>query len=330
MAVQEALREALVAIEGGAGAQLAPSGLAACTLALFTVARAGGEVLVTDAVYGPTRRFCDQMLKRMGCAPRYYDPRIAAGIADLINDKTCAVFMESPGSVTLEVQDVPAIVAAARPRNVATIIDNTWSAGVFFKPFDHGVDLSVQALSKYQAGHADLLIGAVLASTPEWAERVRQAYKQIGLGASPDDAYLALRGLRTMAVRLERQRASALKIAQWLETQPQVARVIHPALPSNPDHALWKRDFTGANGLFSFVLKPTPEARVKAMVEGFDIFSMGFSWGGYESLAVPCNKNITRTAVPWREQGELIRLSIGLEHPDDLIADLQTGLARLS
>lgn len=329
MAIQDALKQALIAVEGGAGAVLAPSGLSACTLALLTVAEGGGELLVTDSVYGPTRRICDTMLKRLGVATRYFDPRIGAGIADLITDKTCGVFLESPGSVTFEIQDVPAIAAATRARSVPVMIDNTWSAGVYFKPFDHGVDLSIQALTKYQAGHADAFLGAVLCATPRWEERVRNAYKQLGLNASPDDAYLVLRGMRTMAVRLERQSASALKIAQWLDQRPEVARVAHPALPSSPDHAIWKRDFTGASGLFGAVLKPAPEAGVKAMFEGFSVLSMGFSWGGYESLAIP-NENFHRTAVPWREDGALIRLSIGLEHVDDLIADLEQGLARLA
>ncbi len=330
MAVQEALRDALVAIEGGAAACLAPSGLSACTLALLTTARAGGEVLITDNVYGPTRRFADTMLKRLGVTPRYFDPHIGGDIASLINDTTCAIFLESPGSLTFEIHDVRAITTAAKARNVPTILDNTWSAGVYFKPFAHGVDLSVQALTKYQAGHADAFMGAVLSSTPQWGERVRAAYKQLGLGASPDDAYLVLRGLRSMSARLERQSASALQIAQWLETQPQVARAVHPALPSHPDHALWKRDFTGASGVFGFVLNPVSVERVKAMMEGFELFAMGFSWGGYESLAVPNEGNIGRTATTWKAEGPLIRLSIGLEHPDDLIADLAAGLARLS
>lgn len=330
MAVQEALRDALVAIEGGAAACLAPSGLSACTLALLTTARAGGEVLITDNVYGPTRRFADTMLKRLGVTPRFFDPHIGADIASLINDATCAIFLESPGSLTFEIHDVRAITTAAKARNVPTILDNTWSAGVYFKPFAHGVDLSVQALTKYQAGHADAFMGAVLSSTPQWGERVRAAYKQLGLGASPDDAYLVLRGLRSMSARLERQSASALQIAQWLETQPQVARAVHPALPSHPDHALWKRDFTGASGVFGFVLNPVSVERVKAMMEGFELFAMGFSWGGYESLAVPNEGNIGRTATTWKAEGPLIRLSIGLEHPDDLIADLAAGLARLS
>ena len=329
MAVQEALREALVGVEGGADAVLAPSGLGAVTLALLSVAREGSELLVTDAAYAPTRRFCDTMLKRFGVSTRYYDPRIGAGIADLITDGTCALFMESPGSVTMEFQDVPAIARVAKAKGVPTIIDNTWSAGVWFKPFDHGVDLSVQALTKYQSGHADAFLGAVLCATPQWAERVRAAYKQLGLGASPDDAYLVLRGIRSLAVRLERQGASALAVARWLETRPEVARVLHPSLESSQDHAIWKRDFSGSSGLFSFVLRPIERQRVERMLGCLSIFAMGFSWGGYESLAIPGDPHLTRGASTPKLEGELVRLSIGLEHPDDLIADLERGFATL-
>jgi cysteine-S-conjugate beta-lyase len=330
MAVQEALREALVAIEGGAGATLTPSGLAACTLALMTVARAGGELLVTDALYAPTRRFCETTLKRFGVTTRYIDPRIGAGIADLITGETCGMFLESPGTHTLEVMDVPAIAAAAKARNVPVILDNTWAAGVYFKPFEHGVDISVQALTKYQSGHADTFVGAALGGTPEWAARLNASYKQLGLFASPDDCFLMLRGLRTLAVRLERQSASALTVARWLEARPEVAQVRHPALPSHPDHAIWKRDFTGASGLFSFQLKPASDKRVKAMLESLSIFAMGFSWGGYESLIVPSGKDIRRTVTKPPSDGTLLRVSVGLEHPDDLIADLAQSFARLS
>jgi len=329
MAVQEALRDALVAIEGGAGAVLTPSGLSACTLALMTVARAGGELLVTDALYAPTRRFCETALKRFGVTTRYIDPRIGAGVADLLSQQTCGVFLESPGTHTFEVMDTPAIAAAAHARNVPVILDNTWSAGIYFKPFKHGVDISVQALTKYQSGHADAFVGAALGATSEWALRLNATYKQLGLFASPDDCYLLLRGLRTLSVRLERQSQSALQIAHWLEGRPEVARVIHPALPSHTDHAIWKRDFTGASGVFAIELRPAPPERVKAMLERLSIFAMGFSWGGYESLIVPSGKDIRR-AVSKLPEGPLLRLSIGLEHPDDLIADLAQGFEKLA
>ncbi|MEZ5996956.1 MAG: cystathionine beta-lyase [Hyphomonadaceae bacterium] len=329
MAAHEALCEALLAVEGGAGAVLAPSGLAACTLALLTVARGGGEVLVVDSVYKPTRNFSDSVLERLGISVRYYDPRIGEAIAGLITDKTCAIMLESPGSLTFEVQDVPAIVKAARARGVATIIDNTWSAGVYFKPFDHGVDISVQALSKYQGGHADVLMGAVIGGTPHWAKAVLETWRQLGLGVSADDAYLVLRGMRSLSARLERHAASALQIARWIEGQPQVSRMLCPALESSPDHALWKRDFTGASGLFAFVLKPAPAERVAAMLESLKLFGLGFSWGGFESLAIPCDPQIVRTAQPWRAEGQTVRLSIGLEDPEDLKADLAQALARI-
>lgn len=329
MATQDALKEALVAVEGGAGATLAPSGLAACALAILSVARAGGEVLVTDSVYRPTRRFCDRMLKRLGMRVRYYPPRIGAGIAGLMTDETFAVYMESPGSLTFEVQDVSAIAAAAHARGAAAILDNTWSAGALFKPFKHGVDLSVQALTKYQLGHADAFLGAVLAATPEFAHRTQAAYSELGYGISPDDAYLVLRGMRTLAVRLDRQGETSLKVANWLATRPEVSRILHPALSSHPDHALWARDFNGPAGLFAFELRETAPQKLKAMLESMRVFAMGFSWGGYESLLVPTSPQIVRTAEPWKGEGTLMRASIGLEHADDLIADLDQAFARL-
>ncbi|MGE0828325.1 MAG: cystathionine beta-lyase [Hyphomonadaceae bacterium] len=330
MAVHEALKDALLSVEGGAGATLASSGLLACTLAILAFAKEGGEILVVDSVYGPTRRFCNRMLKRLGVRTIYYDPMIGAGIADLITDKTIAVFLESPGSLTFEVQDVPAIAAAARARHVPTIIDNTWSAGLYFKPFDHGVDLSIQALSKYQAGHADLLMGAVLASTKQLSERVRWAAKELGSGVGPDDAFLALRGMRSLPARLAQQSQAALEIARWLASRPEVARVLHPALPSCPGHEFWSRDFHGASGLFSVVLHDAARERLPAMLEHLEVFSMGFSWGGFESLIIPCDPQLERTAAPWRAEGPLVRLSIGLEHPADLISDLEAGFARLA
>lgn len=330
MAVHAALEQSLLSIEGGAGATLAASGLAAVTLALLAVVKSGGEVLMTDAAYKPTRRFCERFLTRMGVTTRFYDPRIGAGITDLITDKTQVIFLESPSSLTFEVQDVPAIVAAAKARGVTTILDNTWSAGVYFKPFAFGVDISVQALSKYQGGHNDAFMGAVLAATPEWANRVRQTYKELGLFASPDDSYLVLRGMRSLALRLDRQGTSALKLAAWLEQRPEVAAVLHPALANSPDHILWKRDFLGSSGVFAFTLKSTPPERVTTMLEALCLFSMGFSWGGYESLIVPVDRGMVRTAAPWKAEGPTIRLSVGLEHPDDLIADLDQAFAALN
>jgi len=329
--VHDTLVAALTDISGGCGAVLAPSGLAACTTALLSFASAGGEVLVTDSVYAPTRRFCDGLLARMGVPTRYFDPRIGAGIEALITDRTQVIFLESPGSLTFEVQDVPAITKAARARNVITIIDDTWSAGVFFKPFDHGVDVSVQALTKYQAGHADVLLGAALASDPAHLARLQRTGKELGQGGgSAEDAYLTLRGLRTMPLRLAHQAASALKIARWLEDRADVASVLHPGLPSHPDHALFKRDFSGAAGVFAFTLaRDTTDAQLGAMLNNLSLFGLGFSWGGYESLAVNCTEQSMRKVARWGDKGPLVRLSIGLEDPDDLIADLEAGLARL-
>lgn len=330
--VHDALAAALADISGACGAALAPSGLAACTVALLSFASAGGEVLVTDSVYAPTRRFCDGLLARMGVTTRYYDPRIGADIASLIGERTQAVFLESPGSLTFEIQDAPAIAAAARARNVVSIIDDTWSAGHFFKPFQHGIDVSVQALTKYQAGHADVLLGATLARDPAHLARLKRTVKELGLGCgAAEDAYLTLRGLRTMPLRLERQATSALRIAQWLQTRVDVAAVLHPALETHPDHHLFRRDFSGASGVFSFVLAAsTTKAQLAAMLDGLRLFGLGFSWGGYESLAVDCNEQGLRTLPTWRGSGPIIRLSIGLEDPDDLIADLEAGFSRLN
>lgn len=324
------LEAAFVAIEGGAGATLAPSGLAACTLALMSVTGAGKRLLVSDSIYGPTRRFCDSVLARLGVETVYLPPRIGSGITALLGPDVAAVMMESPGSMTLEIQDAPAIARAARAVGAVTIIDNTWSAGLVFQPVSVGIDLSVQAATKYQAGHADAFMGAVIAATPSLDQKVRQTAKALGLAVSPEDAALTLRGIRTLPVRFARQADSALTVAQWLAQHPHVAQVLHPALPSHPDHALWRRDFSGASGLFSIVLHPTPPEKVSAMLEQLTLFAMGFSWGGFESLILPCDPQIKRTCEPWRAAGPLVRLSIGLEDPQDLIADLDHALNALA
>jgi cystathionine beta-lyase len=324
---QWTLSEALTELEPGAGGtMLYSSGLAAVTASILAVLRAGDELLMVDSVYGPTRRFCDGLLGRYGVSTHYYDPLAGAGIAELIGEKTRAIFLESPGSQTLEVQDVPAICAVARERGIATLIDNTWATPLFFPALGHGVDISILAATKYVGGHADLMLGAVTA-TPEYYPRVERASWDLGHAASPDDCWLAARGLRTMAVRLRQHEASALKVARWLKDQPQVARVLHPALPDCPGHAHWKRDFRGSTGLFSFVLNGGDDAARTRLIDGLELFGIGYSWGGYESLAVPVDPEKLRTATRWQAEGPLVRLHIGLEDPDDLIADLGRGLA---
>jgi cystathionine beta-lyase len=327
---QERLAEALAGLSGGVGAVLAPSGLSALTLALLTYGGQGAHVLVTDSAYGPTRRFCDQVLSGHGVRTTYFDPRIGAGIAGLLTPHTRLIVLESPGSLTFEIQDVPAIAAVARAAGVTTLIDDTWSAGLWMKPFDLGVDISMQALTKYQGGHADVLAGALICADEGRLARLTEMHKLLGLFAGAEDCALALRGMRTMAVRMAHQDRTARALAIWLEARPEVERVIHPALPSHPDHALWARDFTGAGGLFGFTLKPVPRERVHAFLERCRLFSMGFSWGGFESLILPCDPQIRRTAVPWRENGPLLRISAGLEDVGDLIADLDQAFAALA
>lgn len=327
MAAQDALRAALCATTGAAAAVLAPSGLSACTLALFSVAEAGRTLLVSDGCYGPTRIFCEGLARRLGVTTRYYEPRIGGEIAELLDATVCGVLMESPSSLTFELQDVGAIAAAAQRRGVKTLIDDTWSGGVLFRPFDHGVDFSIQALTKHQGGHADLLLGAVLARTPTLAACVETACTQLGLCVAPEDAFLTLRGMRTMPLRLQAQGAAGLELAAWLESRQEVSCVLHPGLPSHPDHALWRRDFSGACGVFAVVLDPKLVGGVKAMLDGYELFGLGYSWGGFESLAsfVP---PLTR-AFPPGLAGPIVRFSIGLEDPADLRTDLKRGFERL-
>lgn len=322
-----ALEEALAALEGGARAWLTPSGLSAITTTLLAFARAGAHFLVTDSVYAPTRRFCARVLSRLGVAVEYYDPLIGAeGLAALLRPETRLVFAESPGSLTFEVQDMPALAHAIRGRDIILAIDNTWATPLFFKPFDHGVDVSIQAATKYIVGHADAMLGAITANERA-APLVAAAHGDLGQCASPDDCWLALRGLRTLAVRLDQHGRAGLEIARWLQARPEVARVIHPALPGDAGHALWRRDFLGASGLFALILRPVSDQALAAMLDGLQRFGMGYSWGGFESLVAPVRP--TRSVTPWSPEGPALRLHVGLEDTEDLKADLAEGFARL-
>lgn len=330
MSTQDRLCEAVSQISGGIGAVLCPSGLQAITLVLLAMTKAGDHVLVTDAAYGPTRRFCNEVLAGYGVTTEYFDPRIGGAIAALVRPNTTLIVLESPGSTTFEMNDIPAITAVAKAHKIVTLIDDTWSAGLYMKPFDLGVDLSMQALTKYQGGHSDLLAGAVITNDATLLARLRDMHQMLGVGTSPEDAWLVLRGLRTMKLRLDHQDQAARKIAAWLEDRPEVAAVLHPALPSHPDHGLWQRDFNGAGGLFSIVLKPVETARVHAMLEAYAIFSMGFSWGGFESLVVCHTNPLNRTHPKSYPDGPIVRYGIGLEDVNDLIADLERGFLALA
>lgn len=322
------LERALCDLEGAAGAMLTPSGLSAVTTALLANLQPGDHLLMTDSVYDPTRAFCNETLKRFGIETTYYDPLIGADIAQLMRSNTRVVFVESPGSLTFEVQDVPAIAQVAHAHNAIVIIDNTWGTPLHFASFKHGVDVSVHAATKYIVGHSDVLMGVIM-TTEEQYPKVRAFYKHLGISVSSDDAYMALRGLRTLAARLDRHQSNALAVIDWLKRQPEVERVLSPMLPGCPGHELWKRDFTGFNGLFGVIFKPLPESAVSAMLDGMSIFGMGYSWGGYESLIIPANPTAYRTATSWNAHGPLIRFHIGLEHPKDLIEDLDQAFGRL-
>jgi cysteine-S-conjugate beta-lyase len=327
---QWSLAEALTEMEPGAvGTQLFPSGMAAISTALLSVLRPGDELLMVDSAYDPTRAFCNGMLTRYGVNTRYYDPLIGGAIESFITPQTRAIFLESPGSLTFEVQDVPAIVAVAKQHGIITLIDNTWATSLYFTPLSFGVDLSILACTKYIVGHSDVMVGSVTANAATH-DGLRNTAQQLGQCLSPDDAYLAARGLRTLDVRMERHQESALKIAHWLAEQPQIARVLHPALPCCPGHEFWKRDFGGSSGLFSFILNGGDEAASAALIDGLAHFGIGYSWGGYESLAIPINPAKHRSVTPWKAEGPAIRLQIGLEDADDLIADLAAGLQRLA
>jgi len=324
----EALSSAWTDISGAAGTVLLPSGLAATAVALMTALSAGDHLLMTDAAYGPARAFANATLKRMGIETTYYDPEIGAGIEALIRPNTKAVLTESPGSQSFEIQDVPAIARVAHAHGACVVMDNTWATPLFFSPHAHGVDMTIEAGTKYLSGHADLLLGLVSANEA-WFKRLHQTAGLMGIPPGPEDVFLALRGLRTMDLRLREAERQGLALAHWFETRPEVLRVIHPALPDHPGNAIWKRDFTGSSGLFSIVLEPVPEAAVAAFLDGLELFGLGASWGGYESLAIPFDCTSYRTATRWAPGGPTVRFSVGLEDIEDLKADLDRGFARL-
>ncbi|SDF72323.1 cystathionine beta-lyase [Limimonas halophila] len=326
-----ALESALSELEGAADTVILPSGLAAITCALFAVVRTGDHVLVTDSAYGPTRGFCTGLLQRMGVSTTFYDPTIdPEGLAALIRPETKAMVLEAPGSMTFEVQDVPALAQRAKAAGLCVLMDNTWATPLFFQPIAHGVDLSIQAATKYIVGHADAMLGAVSASDA-WARTLRSTMYELGMSAGPDDVYLGMRGLRTLGVRLRQHWRNALTVAEWLRDRPEVAQVLYPALPDAPGHEVWKRDFAGASGLFGVVLaEPYSRDAIAAMLDGMSLFGIGSSWGGYESLMIACYPEKARTATTWDAPGPLLRLHIGLEDPADLIADLEAGFARLT
>ena len=327
---QWSLADALTELEPGAEATLLyPSGVAAIATTLLALLSPGDHLLIPDSVYDPTRGLANGLLRRMGIETSFYDPLIADGIGALCRDATRVIFLESPGSLTFEVQDVPAIVAVAKARGIATVLDNTWATPLLFPAIGLGVDYTILAATKYVVGHSDVMLGSVTAAEGKF-QALRDTSYQLGQTASPDDAWLGARGLRTMAIRLEQHGRAALRIAEWLKTRPEVARVLHPALPDCPGHAIFQRDFRGASGLFSFVLQGGDERARAALIDGLEHFGIGYSWGGYESLALPVDPQRFRTVTPWAAEGPVVRLQIGLEDPDDLIADLERGMARFA
>jgi cystathionine beta-lyase len=325
----DALETAWSELSGAAGTVVVPSGLAAIVVALMSCLRAGDHLLVPDSVYRPTRNFCDTVLARFGVETTYYDPLLGAGVGALMRPNTRAVFTESPGSQSFEIQDVPAIAAAAHARDAVMLLDNTWATPLFFPPHERGADIAIEAGTKYLGGHSDLLLGLVTANQRCW-KRLRETFDAMAVCAGPEDVFLALRGLRTLGVRLARHQESALTIARWLAGRPEVLRVLHPALPGDPGHALWQRDFRGASGLFSVVLKPVPEQAAHAFVDALELFGIGASWGGFESLVIPFDCTAYRSATGWNPGGPALRFHIGLEAVHDLVADLENGFRALA
>jgi len=324
----EALEEAVAALEGGHRSMLFPSGLAACAGAILSYVKAGDHILITDSAYGPTRRLGLRFLARFGVTAEFYDPLIGAGIQALLRPNTSVVVVEAPGSLTFEMQDIPAIAAAAHRCGATVVMDNTWATPLYFKPFEHGVDVSVQAATKYIVGHSDAMVGTVTVTTEAWP-KLRETHVDLGQTAGPDDVYLAQRGLRTMATRLKQHWESGLRLAEWVSRQPEVERVLHPALAADPGHAIWKRDFRGASGLFGVVLKSVPRAAFAALIDGLELYGIGASWGGYESLVMPFDPREVRSATRWPDGGPCFRIHAGLESIDDLLSDLDAGFRRL-
>ncbi len=328
----EALEEAVAVLFGGDRAVALGSGLAAINAALFAFLESGDHLLMVDSVYAPSRRVCDAFLARFGVETTYYDPLIGAGIKDMIRDNTKIVYLETPGSLTFDMQDIDAIVGEAKKRGCITIIDDTWSSGVFFKPFEHGIDVSTVAATKYIVGHSDAMMGMVTTTHEHW-QRVRQAASDLGANSGPDDCYLALRGLRTIKVRMLRHQETGLKLARWLRDRPEVKRVLHPALEDDPGHQLWQQYFTGSSGLFGLELAHDyPETALAAMLDGLELYGMGASWGGFESLILLTNPAPVRSATKarWQDANPTLRIHAGLEDPDDLLEDLAKGFERLN
>lgn len=322
-----ALQDAIARLEGGYRAIAVGSGKTAIAAVLLALLRAGDHLLVVDCVYGPTRRLAEGFLRKFGIETTFFPPAAGSGIAAYLRPETRVVFLEAPGSLTFEMQDVPAICEVAHAAGAVVVMDNTWASPLYCKPFALGVDVSIQAATKYIGGHSDLMMG-VITTTRALFERIRHGVFEVATAAGPDECTLALRGLRTLAVRLERHMQSGLLLADWLRRRPEVRRVMHPALPDDPGHGLWRRDFTGASGLFGFVLEPCSKAQLSAFLDHLELFGMGASWGGYESLLIPTDPRPLRSAVPWTEPGQPMRIHVGLEDPEDLIRDLEAGFRR--
>ena len=323
--------DGIASIYGGAGAVSVSSGLAAITNAILACVKAGDHILMTDNVYGPARRFCDEILTKFNIETTYYDPLIGSKIEELIKPNTVLIYTEAPGSQTFEMSDIPAIAKEAQAKEITVIMDNTWASAMYFNAFEKGVDIVVEAVTKYICGHSDVMMGVIVSKCTDWEQKTRSTSRNYGNASGPDDLYLAQRGLRTMAVRMEENQRNGLDLANWLKDRPEVKRVLHPGLETDPGHDIWKRDFTGASGLFSFVLEDGySRAALAAMLDGLNLYGMGASWGGFESLIVPANPADNRTATKWEETGQLLRVHAGLEDIEDLIDDLGAGLDRLT